>query len=235
MLERRFPAGPVPRPVHRLGRFTSGLLVCARTGRTRAWLSARLRDSTTGVSPALADAPSAEADPFSEGRFHKTYQALVLPGRLALAPGESRTITSPIGRHPHPLLGEIWGASGDPPPHAQGQGQGPAPLPARSRITLLNHGVAADLVKVEIATGRPHQVRIHCAALGAPLLGDPLYLPGGRARDDGLPGDGGYHLHACQLNLALPGGAILALSTAAPTEMLTLDSDSGALPGGAAP
>ena len=37
---------PGARPVHRLGRFTSGLLVCARSRQARAWLSAQLRDST---------------------------------------------------------------------------------------------------------------------------------------------------------------------------------------------
>ena len=48
LLERRHggdPAG-IPRPVHRLGRFTSGLLVCARQPASRAWLSAQLREST---------------------------------------------------------------------------------------------------------------------------------------------------------------------------------------------
>ena len=50
LLQRRHQgdAAGVPRPVHRLGRFTSGLLVCARRPATRAWLSARLRDSTAG-------------------------------------------------------------------------------------------------------------------------------------------------------------------------------------------
>ena len=37
---------PEARPVHRLGRFTSGLLVCARLPASRAWLSALLREST---------------------------------------------------------------------------------------------------------------------------------------------------------------------------------------------
>jgi hypothetical protein len=34
-------------------------------------------------------------------------------------------------------------------------------------------------VQVTILTGRPHQIRIHMAALGHPLVGDPLYGPGG--------------------------------------------------------
>ncbi len=43
LLERSCAAQALPRPVHRLGRHTSGLLVCARRPQTRAWLSARLR------------------------------------------------------------------------------------------------------------------------------------------------------------------------------------------------
>ena len=44
-LQQRHQADPLglPRPVHRLGRFTSGLLVCARQPLSRAWLSAQLR------------------------------------------------------------------------------------------------------------------------------------------------------------------------------------------------
>lgn len=33
--------------------------------------------------------------------------------------------------------------------------------------------------QVEIFSGRPHQIRIHMAAIGHPLVGDPLYGPGG--------------------------------------------------------
>ena len=36
------------------------------------------------------------------------------------------------------------------------------------------------IVEVEIPTGRPHQIRIHMAYIGHPLVGDPLYLPGGK-------------------------------------------------------
>jgi len=38
---------------------------------------------------------------------------------------------------------------------------------------------ATALVEVEIPTGRPHQIRIHMSYAGYPLVGDPLYLPGG--------------------------------------------------------
>ncbi len=197
LLERRHASDPggIPRPVHRLGRFTCGLLVCARRPATRAWLSARLRESTAATAPSAC---------------RKRYRALLVPGGLALAEGESFTITTPIGRRPHPQLGRIWCAA---------DGSGPCDLPARSTITLLERSPTADLVEVAIASGRPHQIRIHCAALGAPLLGDPLYGPGGAAAPDARPGDGGYRLQAWRLELALPGGEALTLEVPHPLQL----------------
>ncbi|MCT0207419.1 pseudouridine synthase [Synechococcus sp. CS-1332] len=177
-------AAPPPRPVHRLGRFTSGLLVCARRPATRAWLSKRLRESSAAGE---GEAPSCR----------KIYRTLLLPGALELELGVPLRITIPIGRRAHPLLGTIWCAA-------------PDGLAASSLLTLLRCHPDGDLAQVEIATGRPHQIRIHCAAVGAPLLGDPLYLPGGSAQAEVLPGDGGYRLHAHRLALAGPDGARLA-------------------------
>jgi 23S rRNA pseudouridine1911/1915/1917 synthase len=51
--------------------------------------------------------------------------------------------------------------------------------PARSRVRVLDRAGGAALVEVAIATGRTHQVRIHLAHLGHPLVGDRLY--GGRS------------------------------------------------------
>ena len=75
-------------------------------------------------------------------------------------------------------------------------------------------------MEVAIASGRPHQIRIHCAALGAPLLGDPLYLPGGQADPRALPGDGGYWLQAWRLELTLPTGERLALEVERPLRIV---------------
>ncbi|WP_411868462.1 RluA family pseudouridine synthase [Vulcanococcus limneticus] len=196
LLERRHgdDAAGIPRPVHRLGRFTSGLLVCARRPATRAWLSARLRESTAahpeGAGPAAAQG------------CRKLYRALVVPGVLPLAPGASLPIAVPIGRRPHPQLGELWCAA---------DGSESGDRAAHSTLTLLERGARADLVQVAIASGRPHQIRIHCAAIGAPLLGDPLYGPGGLARAEALPGDGGYRLQAWRLELEHPDGGRLEL------------------------
>ncbi|MFN6340251.1 MAG: pseudouridine synthase [Cyanobacteriota bacterium] len=197
LLERRHrdEPGGVPRPVHRLGRFTSGLLVCARRTSTRRWLSARLRESTAAAGRASAlDAPPC----------HKVYRAVLVPGGLpeALAPGETLTIQTPIGRRPHPRLGQVWCAALE---------ERPGDLAAHGLLTPLERGAEGDRVEVAITTGRPHQIRIHCAAIGAPLLGDPLYLPGGTARAEALPGEGGYQLRAQRLALPRPDGSWLRL------------------------
>ena len=189
LLERRHlgdPAG-VPRPVHRLGRFTSGLLVCARRPESRRWLSARLRESTNGAVGC-----------------EKVYQAWLVSGGLppALEPGEPLTIATPIGRRPHPRLGQIWCAA---------QEARAGDLAARSTLRLLERSAEGDRVELTIASGRPHQIRIHCAAIGAPLLGDPLYLPGGDARADALPGEGGYRLRAQRLAIQQPDGSLWQL------------------------
>ena len=180
---------PASRPVHRLGRFTSGLLVCARRPNTRAWLSAQLRNST---EVRVAG---------EQGRCRKLYRALTQPLPSDWVIAETRMITTPIGRRPHPLLGALWCAArpGD-----------PAALRARSDVTLLERRHQACLVEVAIQTGRPHQIRIHAAALGAPLLGDPLYVSGGLARPDARPGDGGYRLHAYAIEVLNPVGEVLS-------------------------
>ncbi len=204
LLERRHgaDAAGVPRPVHRLGRFTSGLLVCARRPASRAWLSARLRDGTAGVGRSGAEDPALAC--------RKVYRALTAPLPPGLQPGESLTIRVPIGRRPHPRLGSLWGVAepGD-----------PSALPAESRLTLLERRSEGCLVAVAIRSGRPHQIRIHTAAIGAPLLGDPLYRPGGAARAGALPGEGGYRLHAHRLSLTLPAGGPLELLAPPPAEL----------------
>jgi 23S rRNA pseudouridine1911/1915/1917 synthase len=181
-----------PKPVHRLGRFTSGLLVCARRPESRAWLSRLLRDST-------ADGAASAC--------RKVYRALTEPLPPDWPLGESREVTVAIGRHPHPLLGEIWCAA-DP--------SVATALPSRSCFTLLERRPESCLVEVAIATGRPHQIRIHAAAIGSPLVGDPLYRPGGGASDQSLPGEGGYHLHAHRVQLASPAREPLHLEAPPP-------------------
>ena len=196
LLERRWAGDPagVPRPVHRLGRGTSGVLVCARRPASRAWLSRCLRDSTATAGDGC----------------RKVYRTLLQPGRLALEVGDALELRTPIGRRPHPGLGQLWAAA------AEGD---PGALAALSRLQLLERRPEADLAEVTIASGRPHQIRIHCAAAGAPLLGDPLYGPGGLALAAALPGDGGYSLHALRVQLQRPDGSWLVVEAPPPAAL----------------
>jgi len=189
-------SGGVPRPVHRLGRFTSGLLVCARRSDSRAWLSAQLRESTLGKKC---------GEPGDGCR--KIYRALTqsLPADWQIA--EARRISSSIGLKSHLRLGMIWCHVSDSEPHA---------LPSLSEIKLLERRESSCLVEVTITTGRPHQIRIHTAVIGAPLLGDPLYVSGGLAQPHALPGEGGYHLHAHRFNLFRENRLPLELSAPLP-------------------
>ncbi|NLZ28553.1 MAG: RNA pseudouridine synthase, partial [Firmicutes bacterium] len=60
----------------------------------------------------------------------------------------------------------------------------------------------SSLLRVELKTGRTHQIRAHMSHLGYPLVGDPLY--GGKNKKLDLIGWKGQALHARLLELAHP-------------------------------
>jgi 23S rRNA pseudouridine1911/1915/1917 synthase len=177
---------PEASPLHRLGRYTSGLVLFARTHDAAAVLSKAWRDH----------------------EVKKTYRAL--------GSGATHTdmfvINAPIGPVAHPLLGEVEAASED-------------GKPSHTVAMVLERGVDQTLFSVEIKTGRPHQIRIHLAYAGHPLVGDPLYGDGGVIKPHpGLPGDGGYLLHSERLVFAHPlSGAATTLVAAPPPTLLTRD------------
>jgi len=65
-------------------------------------------------------------------------------------------------------------------------------------------------------TGRTHQLRVHCAAMGTPILGDRMY-GGEAARIDGFSQN--LHLHARRLILPHPSGGTLELEADLPPHM----------------
>ena len=126
-------------------------------------------------------------------QISKIYRALIGPSEL---PTEF-TINQAIGKIPHPILGYIYGAI-------------PTGKFAQSDCRVLEKNSTKTLLEITILTGRPHQIRIHLAAIGYPLLGDPLYDVGGVAKITSVnskisvPSDCGYSLHAHQLSFLHP-------------------------------
>jgi tRNA pseudouridine32 synthase/23S rRNA pseudouridine746 synthase len=56
----------------------------------------------------------------------------------------------------------------------------PQGLPAQTRWRVLARGPQKTLLELTPLTGRTHQLRVHCAANGFPILGDPIYGTGDR-------------------------------------------------------
>jgi 23S rRNA pseudouridine1911/1915/1917 synthase len=137
----------------------------------------------------------------------KTYRALARG-----TPDSDRfAIDAPIGPVAHPLLGAVEAAT-------------ETGKPSHSVATVLERRTDRTLLSVDITTGRPHQIRIHLAYAGHPLIGDPLYCEGGVIKHQpGLPGDGGYLLHAERLVFTHPRtGTAMTLTARPPLELQTM-------------
>ncbi|HXV74901.1 MAG TPA: RluA family pseudouridine synthase [Candidatus Polarisedimenticolaceae bacterium] len=180
LVRRHYPSAS---PLHRLGRWTSGVVLCARSREAGAALSAAWRDR----------------------RVIKRYRALAV-GR----PARRRfRVDYPIGPVAYPPLGTLFAAS-------------PAGKPATSVVEVVEQRQGEFLADVTIETGRPHQIRIHLAAAGHPLAGDPLYAVGGLpcATGDALPGDPGYRLHAASIEFEHPAsGARVTVACRTPVDL----------------
>lgn len=108
---------------------------------------------------------------FKQGRIGKTYWAIV-DGGPALEEG---LIDLPLARLD---ATRGWWMKVD-----------PAGLPAQTRWRVMGRAGPRCWLALSPLTGRTHQLRVHCAAMGWPILGDPIYA---ERRETGEP----LHLHA---------------------------------------
>lgn len=143
----------------------------------------RLGRGTSGIV-LFAKTPQAASTLFANWntpKIQKIYRALA----QHTAEHDAYEILTPIGLVPHPRLGSVWAAN------ASGK-------PSKSLATVIARGTCTTTFEVRLHSGRPHQIRIHLASIGHPLVGDPLYGVTGQPLENlpGLPGDGGYFLHA---------------------------------------
>lgn len=87
---------------------------------------------------------------------------------------------------------------------------------ARTEYRVLESLHGASLVDVNLITGRTHQIRVHFAYIGHPLLGDPLY--GGK---ENRPAVGRLMLHARRIEFTHPtSGKIMVFEAPEPPEFL---------------
>ena len=96
---------------------------------------------------------------FADRTLSRTYRAVVW-GLPAAREGE---VEAPIGRHPQDRK-------------RMAVVRGPTGKPATTRYRVLRgFGLTASLVECKLLTGRTHQIRVHMADIGHPVVGDPLY------------------------------------------------------------
>ena len=184
--QQRWPDALV---VHRLDQATSGIVVMARS---------------LAVQRALSQA-------FAERRVHKRYVAVVqgclaAPDAQANAPAEHddaphwHTIDLPIAadweRRPLRVIDAEKGK----------------PSLTHWRALVVDVDAASTRVELQPVTGRTHQLRVHLAALGHPILGDALY-----ADAQALARAPRLLLHATHIAFDHPGtGQPLAFTSPAP-------------------
>jgi 23S rRNA pseudouridine1911/1915/1917 synthase len=162
-----------PGIVHRLDRFTSGVILIARNDAAHRNLAGQ----------------------FASRQVEKIYVALV-HGRVKKDQG---SLTTPIARDPirrTRMTARL--ASG---------------RQASTSYQVLKRFDEFTLLEVKIGTGRTHQIRVHLASVGHPVLGDKLYgAPTGTL--------GRYFLHARQITFSSPStGERITLTAPLPPEL----------------
>jgi 23S rRNA pseudouridine1911/1915/1917 synthase len=166
------------------------------------WLPHRLDAETSGLTMLArsADCCAKLSAQLSSGQITRRYLASVVGlaperGRISLRIGKARGTAAPKMRTY--------------PEHAP-EGDAAETLFVRCATMQTAHG-PTSLLAVELQTGRTHQVRVHLAGIGHPLVGDTLY---------GGPSATRLGLHAAFLSLRQPeSGQKLMLSAALPVEV----------------
>lgn len=91
--------------------------------------------------------------------------------------------------------------------------------PARTDLTRLARFDSGDLLRAHLFTGRTHQIRVHLASIGHPVVGDDTYGGGGGRKLLGLP-PRRHFLHAAWLIFRHPvSGATIDLRSPLPQEL----------------
>jgi 23S rRNA pseudouridine1911/1915/1917 synthase len=169
----------------------------------RAGIVQRLDKDTSGIM-VVAHSERAHASlvrQLQAREMSRVYRAVAL-GELI----SGGTVDAPIGRHPADRKRMAVVASG---------------RRAVSRFRILERFPGVSYVEVSLETGRTHQIRVHMAHIGHPLVGDPVYGRSTRRRR-GMP-DAVFELlrpfprqalHAVRIELVHPGSGETVAFTA---------------------
>jgi 23S rRNA pseudouridine1911/1915/1917 synthase len=190
-----------PGIVHRLDKDTSGVILVAKDQAMYEYLKSA----------------------FQERKIKKEYIALV-SGTLEKPQG---FVDSPIGQSKTDFRKQTVKNPKDPKealteykvlehlsltPFALGKGA----LPHEGREKVSSSRVdTATLLLVKLHTGRTHQIRVHMASLGHPLMGDSLYA----SKKTLLKGLGRQFLHAKRIEVRLPDGTWIEAETDLPSDL----------------
>lgn len=170
----------------------------------------RIDKDTSGLlAVAKTDAAHVSlAEQISSHSFGRRYEAII-NGHLR---DESGTVDAPIGRHPVDRKKMAIAKDGK---------------PAVTHYSVVSHLEKADHIALQLETGRTHQIRVHMASLGHPLLGDTVYC-GGKSRFEVTHASllSGQCLHAKTISFVHPiTGQFMKFDSALPeyfTECLRL-------------
>lgn len=170
------------RPVNRLDRDTSGLLLIARNKMAAGFLTKAMQ----------------------AGGIRKTYLAVLEGEELP----DGGVIDTPLHRSAKSII--VREICAPDVPDAE---------PSRTEYRVLARGGGHSLVEARPITGRTHQLRVHFASLGHPIVGDTLY---------GNPSDriGRQALHARTLTFPRPSdGTVMTFTAPLPNDLAKLISD----------
>lgn len=193
------PAGMHVHPIgpYRTGTLMNALLAHAGATPDQAWTAwrphpaHRLDRATSGLVLIAKRAAVHEAlrASFAAHLIHRRYRATV-HGHLALAAG---TVDAPVGRDP-----------------TCDYRRAIVPLADGGQSAITHYRVlerradelgTTSVLELELATGRTHQIRVHLASLGHPIVGDSIYAAASRGR---LDASQAIELRAVELRFAHP-------------------------------
>ena len=165
--------------VQRLDRETTGIVLFSKDKRVQPALDALAADRAgehAASGPEVGPVRAAGGRVASAAGMSKCYLAVVR-GEF---PEGWRTLDGPIGRDRHDARRMRVSSGGK-----------PAETRVRCLATSGVRGSRRSLLRVELVTGRKHQIRVHLAHAGFPILGDALY---------GTPADRGHRAPALMLH-----------------------------------